>query len=216
MMVVTVILAVLGLFILAVGALSFTQTLPGNPVIGLRIPEVRASEENWKLGHKLAGPAWIGAGVAMLAAALVASSAKAWLWLVVALLVIGSLFLVGMGAAMAAHTMAQIDARRRKAEEAAGGDGCSCGSEGGCGSHAGDEAGAASGAAGGAVSAESCASGEACGSCSLNGACEGGSEHFEQGRAQSEAAGVAAPSPATRPAIDFDAARRATASRDQH
>ena len=157
-----IILAIFGVAILAVGVLSLAGKLPGNSLVGLRIPEVRKSAEYWVMGHKIAGPAWTGSGLAMLAAAAVAWQARGWAWLIVAGLVMAALFLLGLGAALAAHTLAQIDARAQKAAEA----------ESGCCSAGGSSETTASGE----VSADDCASGQACGSCSLNGSCEGGAE----------------------------------------
>ncbi|KAB1502827.1 SdpI family protein [Corynebacterium sp. 320] len=223
MIVLTVILAVLGVAILAIGAAGIAGILPGNSVIGLRIPEVRKSKEMWVMGHKIAGPAWAGAGLALLGAALVSLRASGFLWLIIAMLVIGALVLLGMGAGMAAHALAQIDARRKAAEASAEGGccsedgGCGCGSAdgdaGACGTGEADGAGA--GAAGAAAqhgcsstgqpTAAECASGNACGSCSLNGACEGGGAAFDT-------AGTARVSTAT---PDVAAARQAAAVQDQ-
>ena len=162
MIVLTVILAVLGVLIFAVGLAATVGKLPGNPVVGLRIPEVRKSQELWTIAHKIAGPAWIGAGVALLLAALVSLRAETLLWLIVALLVIGCVVLMGMGAGLAAHAVARIDAQRM-AEEAAS-ESCGCGDD--------------------QPSAEECASGTACGSCSLNGSCSGGGAAFDAASAK--------------------------------
>lgn len=199
-MLVSVILAICGAFILTVGALSTTGKLPGNSFIGLRIPEVRKSEDYWIMAHRIAGPAWLGSGVALLAAALVAMSAQGWLWLIVVLLVVGAVFMLGMGAALAAHTLARVDATRAEAEAAVADSACCSASPvnsadatatpstpSSCASHANDTS--------GVVSAEECASGEACGSCSLNGSCE--------------------PAQSSSPALDLAAARRAVESQDQ-
>ena len=194
MIVLTVLLTIFGLAILATGALAFTGKLPGNSFVGLHIPEVRKSQEFWTMGHRIAGPAWIGSGVVMLGAALVSTSVAGWIWLVFGLLVVGSLFLLGMGSAMAAHALARVDAQRSQAEAADS----SCCSTGGCGPSGGD---ATSGSpAAGQPSASECASGNACGSCSLNGACEGGAAAFDA---------------AASPALDLDAARRAVEEQDQ-
>ena len=202
MIVLTVILAVLGVLILAVGVAGAAGVLPGNPVVGLRIPEVRKSKEMWTIGHKIAGPAWIGAGVALILAGVVAANAGGFLWLIVALLVIGAVVLWGMGAGLAAHALANLDAKRI-ATEAASSDGC-CSSGGGAG---GAGAAVAGGGVAGEPSAAECASGHACGSCSLNGACEGGGAAFDAG------AGGGVGAAGTKP--DLDAARRAAEAQDQ-
>lgn len=210
MIVLSVILCIIGLAILVVGVLALTNKLPGNSVVGLRIPEVRQSQENWTLAHRIAGPGWIGSGLVMLLGALVSSSASGWMWLVVAMLVVGSLVLAGIGSAMAAHALAQIDATRQR-EEQANSSCCSAGAagEGGTGAADGNAAASAGGCCGsadGEPTAEQCASGQACGSCSLNGACEGGGAAFDARSTSAQR---------TSPAVDVDAARRAVEAQDQ-
>ncbi|RAV31456.1 SdpI family protein [Corynebacterium heidelbergense] len=144
-----------GAALLVMGLLGATGQLPGNSVFGLRIPEVRKSKENWQLAHKIAAPSWIGAGCAWVAAGALVLRGGGWLLLLAAALALVGLFLMGMGAGLAASTMAR---REQVAAEQAG-DGCG-GAGGGCCSTP------------PAPSPAACASGEACGSCGLNGACE--------------------------------------------
>ena len=211
MIVLTILLVILALAVLTVGLLGFIEKLPGNGVVGLRIPEVRKSPENWVLAHKIAGPAWMGAGAALLGAALLTTGIGGWMWLVFALLIVGALFLIGMGSAMAASTMARLEhLRGQEAEEARAAEGC-CSS----GSSSNDDA-----SAGGCEpTAEECASGNACGSCSLNGACEGGGAAFDAGQGAGAGAGTGAgqgaQQAAAKPALDLDAARRAVAEQDR-
>ena len=189
MIVLTIILAILGIAVLAVGTLALTGKLPGNSIVGLRIPEVRKSEANWVMAHKIAAPAWIGSGVVLLGGALLSNKVSGWLWLVLALLIVGALFLIGLGAALASHTLARVDAQRLQAEAAAE-----------------DAAGGCCGGGEEVANADACASGNACGSCALNGSCEGGGAAFDSAQAVTKA-------PA--PKVDMDAARRAVAQKDQ-
>lgn len=130
MIVLSVLLFVLGVAVLVTGVLALTAKLPGNKWVGLRVPEARKSREMWETGHRIAGPTWTGAGVALLAAGLV-SLRGGWLWAVTALLVVGAVFLIGMGAALAAQTLAKIDhARAQQAERDRAAAGC-CSSGGG-------------------------------------------------------------------------------------
>ena len=207
MIVLTILLVILALVVLTVGLLGFIEKLPGNGVVGLRIPEVRKSSENWVLAHKIAGPAWMGAGAALLSAALLTTGIGGWMWLVFALLIVGALFLIGMGSAMAASTMARLEhVRSQQEEDERAAAGC-CSS----GSSSNDDA-----SAGGCEpSAEECASGNACGSCSLNGACEGGGAAFDAGQGTGAGAGQGSQQGAAKPALDLDAARRAMAEQDR-
>ncbi|MCG7267239.1 MULTISPECIES: SdpI family protein [unclassified Corynebacterium] len=192
MIVLTVVLVVVGLAFFIAGLLGAVGKLPGNPVVGLRIPEVRKTEELWNTAHRIVGPAWMGAGAAFLGAALITLKVSGWMWLVFALLLVGAAFLIGLGSALGAHAVARLDARAAQLE-AANSSCCSSGdatSDSCCDDSseapgASDSAGACCsdgsgvGAEAGAVSAEACASGQACGSCSLNGSCEGGGVDWE-------------------------------------
>ena len=191
MIVLTAVLVVVGLAFFIAGLLGAVGKLPGNQVVGLRVPEVRKTEELWNTAHRIVGPAWMGAGAAFIGAALITLTVSGWMWLVFALLLVGAAFLIGLGSALGAHAVARLDARAAQLEAAessccssgdATSDSC-CGdsSEAACAS---DSAGACCSDAGadantGTVSAEACASGQACGSCSLNGSCEGGGVDWE-------------------------------------
>lgn len=180
MIVLTVVLVVVGLAFFIAGLLGAVGKLPGNPVVGLRVPEVRKTEELWNTAHRIVGPAWMGAGAAFIGAALITLKVSGWMWLVFALLLVGAAFLIGLGSALGAHAVARLDARAAQLE-AANSSCCSSGdatSDSCCGDSS-EAAGAGAGTGTGAVSAEACASGQACGSCSLNGSCEGGGVNWE-------------------------------------
>lgn len=202
MIVLTVVLVVVGLAFFIAGLLGAVEKLPGNPVVGLRIPEVRKTEELWNTAHRIVGPAWMGAGVAFIGAALITLKVSGWMWLVFALLLVGAAFLIGLGSALGAHAVARLDARAAQLE-AAESSCCSSGdatSDSCCGdSSAAAGAGQAAGAGTGAVSAEACASGQACGSCSLNGSCEGGGVDWEAAQ-RAASAQDSAQNPAQNPA----------------
>lgn len=180
MIVLTVVLVVVGLAFFISGLLGAVGKLPGNPVVGLRVPEVRKSAELWDTAHRIVGPAWMGAGAAFIGAALITLKVSGWMWLIFALLLVGAVFLIGLGSALGAHTVARLDARAAQLE-AANSSCCSSGdatSDSCCGDSS-EAAGAGAGTGASAVSAEACASGQACGSCSLNGSCEGGGVDWE-------------------------------------
>lgn len=113
-----VVLAVLGVAVLAVGGLAWTGKLPGNSVVGIRVPEVRKSKELWVLAHQVAAPMWVFAGVLFLFAAAFATILVGCGVLVPIILVIAALAAIGAGAGRGAHTVAAIDARRLVAEDA--------------------------------------------------------------------------------------------------
>ena len=47
---------ILAVVLLVVGVLGWTAKLPGNPIFGIRVPEVRKSKELWDMAHRVAGP----------------------------------------------------------------------------------------------------------------------------------------------------------------
>ena len=203
MIVLSVLLFVLGIAVLVTGLMGLTGTLPGNRWVGLRIPEVRKSKDMWVTGHRIAGPFWTGAGVALLLAGLV-SLQGGWLWWVVAgVLAIGALALIGIGAANAAHIMAQIDLRKgQEAEQKRAAAGC-CSSGNNTPAASSQDAGLVIPPvkdATGTVSAAGDSCGGSCGDC---GACDHGDDDLS-GTTTSLSA----------PSLDMDAARRAMAAQD--
>lgn len=115
-----IILLVIAVILVVVGTLGWSGKLPGNSFIGLKVPEVRKSEELWVLAHKIAGPFWVLGGVALAFGGAFSFVATGWWWALPAVTIIVALGAVGTGAAKAAHTVAALDARAI-AEEQRGG-----------------------------------------------------------------------------------------------
>lgn len=157
MIVFAVLLLVLAVFTTLVGVLAWRMKLPGNGVVGIRVPEVRKSQELWDTAHRIAGPLWTLAGGSLALGGIVAFTAAGWMWLVVGLAIVGWLAFLGIGAGMAAHTVALLDARASKQAE----QGC-------CSSQSSPKTDTV------ADPAADCGVSGGCGACSLNGACEGG------------------------------------------
>lgn len=201
MIVLSVLLFVLGIAVLVTGLMGLTGTLPGNRWVGLRIPEVRKSKDMWVTGHRIAGPFWTGAGVALLLSGLV-SLQGGWLWVVAGVLAIGALALIGIGAANGAHIMAQIDLRKgQEAEQQRAAAGC-C-SSGNNAPAASEDAGLVIPPVNGATGVVSPAGDSCGGSCGDCGACDHSDDDLS-GTTTSLSA----------PKLDLDAARRAMAARD--
>lgn len=111
-----VLFGILALVLAVVGVLGWRSRLPGNPVFGIRVPEVRKSRDLWDMAHRVAGPLWVASAVAWAIAAIVSLNATGWMWLVVAFAAVAGVVFLGMGAGMGAHTVAMVDARRHRAE----------------------------------------------------------------------------------------------------
>ena len=192
MIAVTALLLILAALFIIVGGLGWAGKLPGNGVIGIRVPEVRKTKELWDTAHRIAGPLWTVSGVVLALGGILSFGASGWMWLV-ALAVVGSLALLGMGAGMGAHAVALIDARATA--EAASDSGCDCCSSGASGASTSSTAGSDA-----HDPSVDCGVSGGCGSCSLNGACEGGSDAFAAGESFGN--------------VDLDAVRKAAAKGD--
>lgn len=70
------VLLILAIALLVIGVLAWRRKLPGNPVIGIRVAEVRKSQEIWEAAHQVAGPLWLVGGVALVFGGLVAFARK--------------------------------------------------------------------------------------------------------------------------------------------
>lgn len=125
MTVIGVILLVLAAALLVFGALSWAKKLPGNPVFGLRVPEVRKSKEAWDTSHAVAGPIWTFGGVALLFGGLLALIATGWMWLLPVAAVFVAVAAVGAGANAGARVASLLDAEEHA--EGGCGENCNCG-----------------------------------------------------------------------------------------
>ena len=65
MIAVTALLLILAALFIIVGGLGWAGKLPGNGVIGIRVPEVRKTKELWDTAHRIAGPLWTVSGVVL-------------------------------------------------------------------------------------------------------------------------------------------------------
>lgn len=95
-----VVIALLALFYLVVGILAWRRALPGNGIIGLRVPEVRKEERIWKEAHQVAGPLWAVGGVVLLFSA---AFAFRGIWWVTAGTAIVSTVFLSVGANLGAR-----------------------------------------------------------------------------------------------------------------
>jgi uncharacterized membrane protein len=111
------VLLILAIALLVIGVLAWRRKLPGNPVIGIRVAEVRKSQEIWEAAHQVAGPLWLVGGAALVFGGLVAFRAEGWMWLLPVLAVIVALAAVGAGANIGARRAAAIDVAQKYEEE---------------------------------------------------------------------------------------------------
>lgn len=91
------------------GGVAAAGKLPGNKVIGLRVPEVRKEERTWVQAHRVVGPFWILAGLAMAIAAAFSFIAHGWLWLAPVIAFVAGVVALSVGGNYGAKAAALID-----------------------------------------------------------------------------------------------------------
>lgn len=104
-----VLLAILALVLTVIGGLATARRLPGNGIVGIRVPEVRTSRRIWEDAHHVAGIFWLVGGVALAFGALTAFRAEGWAWILPVATVIIAVAAVGAGANAGARTAAVLD-----------------------------------------------------------------------------------------------------------
>lgn len=96
----------------AIGISAAAGKLPGNSVIGLRVPEVRKHESTWVQAHKVVGPFWILAGVALAMGAAFAFIASGWVWVAPVIALVAAVVALSVGGNFGARAAALVDAAR--------------------------------------------------------------------------------------------------------
>lgn len=102
------ILAVVAVLLLVVGGLAWTRRLPGNKYVGIKVPEVRVSQEVWDIAHQLAGPLWVASGIAMAVASAPFFSGMSWLLVISVVGIIASAYFFGLGSSIGARAAGVI------------------------------------------------------------------------------------------------------------
>ncbi|MEJ5928512.1 SdpI family protein [Corynebacterium sp. H128] len=123
-----VLLLVLAAVAIVSGVLGWMKKLPGNGVIGLKVPEVRQSKEIWDAAHLTAGPMWFLAGVSLCFGGLAGLRGTGIGTLIVmAVAVFLAAVLAGIGANNGAK-VAHLLGAANKETEGCDGD-CNCGTD---------------------------------------------------------------------------------------
>lgn len=115
---------------LVVGGLAAARTLPGNSYVGLRIEEVRKSQEIWELAHAVAGPIWALGGLAFLFGGFASLKVSGTGWVLPGVCAIVGILALSVGSNMGARAAFLAD---QATPDEGCGDSCNCG-DGGCGS----------------------------------------------------------------------------------
>lgn len=121
--------------LLVSGVLASLRKLPGNPVIGLRLAEVRASQEAWDKVHAVAGPLWILAAVVWFFTGALFLQSSGLLWALAAILSFAGALILSVSGNIAARAarvyqeagvLSTADAAEGAAAGGCGGN-CNCG-----------------------------------------------------------------------------------------
>lgn len=111
MTVVGTLLAIVAIALIIIGTLAWARRLPGNSYVGIRVPEVRKSQELWTTAHQVAGPLWVVGGIAAGIAATLCFAPSGWLHLMSAVAVLASILFVSIGANVGARAASLLDAQ---------------------------------------------------------------------------------------------------------
>ncbi|GAB2516516.1 hypothetical protein CATRI_12980 [Corynebacterium atrinae] len=127
MFVVGLIFFALSAVLLVVGALATVRRLPGNSVIGLRVPEVRKSQEVWDGAHAVAGPFWLLAALILLFGGFISWVVSGWWSLVPLFFLIAAFMAVSVGANSGARMAVLMDEQAGQSSGGGCGTDCNCG-----------------------------------------------------------------------------------------
>lgn len=105
------------LLFLIPGAMATAGKLPGNNVIGLRLPEVRKNESTWVAAHRVVGPFAMLAGVAMAIGAAFAFIAQGWVWVAPAIALVAAVAAFAVGGNYGARAAKLSDAALQQPDE---------------------------------------------------------------------------------------------------
>ncbi|APQ55153.1 Tryptophan-specific permease, 5-methyltryptophan resistance [Corynebacterium pseudotuberculosis] len=111
MTVVGTLLAIIAIALIIIGAWAWTRRLPGNSYVGIRVPEVRKTQELWTTAHQVAGPLWVVGGIAVGIAATLCFAPSGWLHLMSIIAVLAGILFVSIGANVGARAASLLDAQ---------------------------------------------------------------------------------------------------------
>lgn len=97
-------------FFLVTGGMATAGKLPGNAVIGLRVPEVRKNESTWVQAHRVVGPFWVLTGLAMAIGAAFAFIAHGWVWVAPVVALVAAIIALSVGGNFGARAALLVDA----------------------------------------------------------------------------------------------------------
>lgn len=94
---------------IAIGVSAAVGKLPGNSVVGLRVPEVRKHESTWVQAHRVVGPFWILTGFALALGGAFAFISHGWLWVAPVIALVAAVVALSVGGNFGARAAALVD-----------------------------------------------------------------------------------------------------------
>lgn len=115
--VVGIIFILLTLLLLIPGALAAAGKLPGNKWFGLHVPAVRKDRAIWDQAHKVAGPFWVLAGVALAFGAAFSFIASGWMWVLPVVALVAAVVAASVGGNFGARAATMVEKAREEEPE---------------------------------------------------------------------------------------------------
>lgn len=115
--VIGIVFAVLTLALFIPGALATAGKLPGNKWVGLHVPAVRKDQGIWDQAHKVAGPFWLLASLALAFGAAFSFIASGWMWVLPAVALVAAIVAASVGGNFGARAATMVESAREEEPE---------------------------------------------------------------------------------------------------
>lgn len=111
-LVIGIVFAVLTLALFIPGALATAGKLPGNKWVGLHVPAVRKDQGIWDQAHKVAGPFWLLASLALAFGTAFSFIASGWMWGLPAIALVAAVVAASVGGNFGARAATMVEKAR--------------------------------------------------------------------------------------------------------
>lgn len=115
--VIGIVFAVLTLALFIPGALATAGKLPGNKWVGLHVPAVRKDQGIWDQAHKVAGPFWLLAALALAFGAAFSFIASGWMWVLPVVALVAAVVAASVGGNFGARAATMVEQAREEEPE---------------------------------------------------------------------------------------------------
>lgn len=116
-LVIGIVFAVLTLALFIPGALATAGKLPGNKWVGLHVPAVRKDQGIWDQAHKVAGPFWLLAALALAFGAAFSFIASGWMWVLPVVALVAAVVAASVGGNFGARAATMVEKAREEEPE---------------------------------------------------------------------------------------------------